>query len=109
MIYNLCRSTVCLRSKLPHILPVPKSCFNFITLFGSACVTEAEEMNQFYTGRAFLLFLFCTVKLLSRSFFNTPLFWLGLDKYQVPTKTNLSLPLLRGTGERKYDERLEGR
>jgi len=26
----------------------------------------------------------------------------------VPTKTTLSLPLLRWTGERKYDERLKG-
>ena len=32
-----------------------------------------------------------------------------LDKWQVPTKTALSLPLLNGTGERKYDERLVGR
>jgi len=37
------------------------------------------------------------------------LFWFGLDKCQVPTKTALSLPLLSWTGERKYDERLEGR
>jgi len=37
------------------------------------------------------------------------LFWFGLDKCQVPTKTALSLPLLNWTGERKYDERLEGR
>ena len=36
-------------------------------------------------------------------------FWFGLDKCQVPTKTALSLPLLSWTGERKYDERLEGR
>ena len=35
--------------------------------------------------------------------------WFGLDKYQVPTKTALSLPLLSRTGEMKYDERLEGR
>jgi len=34
--------------------------------------------------------------------------WFGLDKYQVLTKTSLSLPLLNWTGERKYDERLEG-
>jgi len=27
----------------------------------------------------------------------------------VPTKITLSLPLLSWTGERKYDERLEGR
>ena len=31
-----------------------------------------------------------------------------MDKCQVPTKTALSLPLLSWTGERKYDERLEG-
>jgi len=37
------------------------------------------------------------------------LFWLGLDKCQVPIKTALPLPLLSWTGERKYDERLEGR
>jgi len=37
------------------------------------------------------------------------MFWFGLDKCQVPTKTALSLPLLTWTGERKYDERLEGR
>jgi len=37
------------------------------------------------------------------------LFWLGLDKCQVPTKTALSLPLLSWTGERRYDERLVGR
>jgi len=36
-------------------------------------------------------------------------FWFGLDKCQVPTKTCLSLPLLNWTGERKYDERLKGR
>jgi len=36
-------------------------------------------------------------------------FWFGLDKCQVLTKTALSLPLLSWTGERKYDERLEGR
>jgi len=35
--------------------------------------------------------------------------WFGLDKWQVPTKTALSLPLLSWTGERKYDEKLEGR
>jgi len=37
------------------------------------------------------------------------LFWFGLDKCRVPTKTTLSLPLLNWTGERKYDKRLEGR
>ena len=37
------------------------------------------------------------------------MFWFGLDKYQVPTKTTLSLPLLNWTWERKYDERLQGR
>ena len=37
------------------------------------------------------------------------LFWFGLDKCQMPTKTALSLPLLSWTGERTYDERLEGR
>jgi len=36
-----------------------------------------------------------------------PLFSFGLDKCQVPTKTTPSLPLLNGTGERKYDERLK--
>jgi len=36
-------------------------------------------------------------------------YWFGLDKCQVPTKTTLSLPLLSWIGERKYDERLEGR
>jgi len=36
-------------------------------------------------------------------------FWFGLDKCQVLTKTTLSLPLLNWTVERKYDERLEGR
>jgi len=35
-------------------------------------------------------------------------FWFGLDKCQVTTKTTLSLPLLNWTGERKYDERLQG-
>jgi len=30
------------------------------------------------------------------------------DKCQMPAKTILSLPLLSWTGERKYDERLEG-
>jgi len=34
--------------------------------------------------------------------------WFGLDKCQVPSKTALSLPLFNRTGERKYDERLEG-
>ena len=29
------------------------------------------------------------------------LFWFGLDEYQVPTKTDLSLPLLIWTGERE--------
>jgi len=29
------------------------------------------------------------------------LFWFGLDKCQVPTKTALSLPLLKWTGKRK--------
>jgi len=37
------------------------------------------------------------------------MFRVGLDKCQVPTKTVLLLPLLNWTGERKYDERLEGR
>ena len=37
------------------------------------------------------------------------MFWFGLDKCQVPTKTALLLPLLIWTGERKYDERLKGR
>jgi len=36
-------------------------------------------------------------------------FWFGLDKCQVPTKTALSLPILSWTGERKYDERLKDR
>jgi len=35
-------------------------------------------------------------------------FWFGLDKSHVPTKTALSLPLLNWTGETKYDERLVG-
>jgi len=35
--------------------------------------------------------------------------WFGLEKCQVSTKRTLSLPLLNWTGERKYDERLEGR
>jgi len=39
----------------------------------------------------------------------TGVFYFGLDKCQVPTKTTPSLPLLIWTGERKYDERLEGR
>jgi len=34
-------------------------------------------------------------------------FWFGLDKCRVPTKTTLSLPLLNWTGERKYDEKVE--
>jgi len=33
-------------------------------------------------------------------------FWFGLDKSQVPI--TLSLPRFNWTGERKYDERLEG-
>ena len=33
----------------------------------------------------------------------------GLDKCQAPTKTALSLSLLSWTGERKYDERVQGR
>jgi len=37
------------------------------------------------------------------------LFWFGLDKCQVPTKTALALPLLSWAGERRYDERLQGR
>jgi len=37
------------------------------------------------------------------------LFSFGLDKYQDPNKTAVSLALLNWTGERKYDERLEGR
>jgi len=36
-------------------------------------------------------------------------FWFGLDKCQVPTKTTLSLPLLSWTAERKCGERLVGR
>jgi len=36
------------------------------------------------------------------------LFWFGLDKCQVPTKTALSLPPLNWTGKRKYDEKLMG-
>jgi len=36
------------------------------------------------------------------------LFWFGLDKCQMPTKTAPSLPLLNWTGERKYDGRFEG-
>jgi len=37
------------------------------------------------------------------------MFWFGLDKCQVPTKTTLSLPLLSLTGERKFGKGLEGR
>jgi len=37
------------------------------------------------------------------------LFWFGLDKCQVSTKSTLLLPLLSWTGEKKYDERLKGR
>ena len=37
------------------------------------------------------------------------MFWVGLDKCQAPTKTTLSLPFLTWTGERKYDEMLQGR
>jgi len=37
------------------------------------------------------------------------LFWFSLDKCQAPTKTTLSLLLLKWTGKRKYDERLEDR
>jgi len=37
------------------------------------------------------------------------MFWFGLDKCQVPTKTSLSLPFLSWTGEWKYGERLESR
>ena len=37
------------------------------------------------------------------------MFWFDLDKCQVPTKAALSLLLLSWTGERKHDERLEGR
>jgi len=44
-----------------------------------------------------------------KRWFSCCLFWFGLDKWQVPTKTTLSLPLLSGTGERKYDEKLVGR
>jgi len=40
--------------------------------------------------------------------FDGNLFWFGLDKYQMPTKTTLSLPLFSWTGESKYDERLMG-
>jgi len=36
------------------------------------------------------------------------LFWFGLDKCQVPTKSALLLFLLNWTGDRKYDERLVG-
>jgi len=36
------------------------------------------------------------------------MFWFGLNKCQVPIKAVLSLSLLNSTGERKYDERLEG-
>jgi len=42
-------------------------------------------------------------------YFFDQMFLFGLDKCQVPTKTALSLLLLNWTGERKYDERLEGR
>jgi len=52
-----------------------------------------KEWNQFQTK--ILLGLLLTM------------FWLGLDKCQVPIKTALSLPLLSWTGERKYDRRLE--
>jgi len=44
----------------------------------------------------------------SASIISTMVFWFGLDKCQVSTKTALSLPLLSWMGERKYDERLEG-
>jgi len=43
-----------------------------------------------------------------RSKYVKVLFWFGLDKGQVPTKTTLSLPLLSWTGERRYDERFKG-
>jgi len=36
------------------------------------------------------------------------LIWFNLDKCQVPSKTDLSLPILSWTGEREYDERLVG-
>jgi len=47
--------------------------------------------------------------MLFNAFEKNMVFWFGLDKCQVPTKTTLSLSLLSWTGERKYDERLEGR
>jgi len=51
-----------------------------------------------------VMLVFCNIK----SLIIFVLVWFGLDKCQVPTKTTLSLPLLSWTGERKYDERLEG-
>lgn len=72
MIYDLCRSTMGLRWKLPHVLPETKSCFNLITLLGDICLIEAKETNQFCAGRAFFLVLFYGVKLLNPSVFNTP-------------------------------------
>ena len=41
--------------------------------------------------------------------FTSALFWFGLDKCQVPTKSALSLRLLNWTGERRHNGRLEGR
>jgi len=37
------------------------------------------------------------------------LLWFSLYECQVPTKAALSHPFLSWTGEKKYDERLEGR
>ena len=37
------------------------------------------------------------------------MFWFGLDKCQVPTKTALSLPLLSWTGNRMKGSRVETR
>ena len=50
----------------------------------------------------------CFVNPLIAAVTSLVLFWFGLEKCQVPTKTALSLPLLRWTEEKKYDERLEG-
>jgi len=77
------------------------------TVFYRACRHEIDfwpvKLNYFYINRLFI----------ERLHLNpcVSLFWFGLDKCQVPTKTTLSLPLLSwvGRGDMMKGSRVETR
>jgi len=72
-------------------------------------LNQSQRRHQTTSKLKPLIINFIIILIIKFSFYNEndfiPLFWFGLDKCQVPA---LSLPLLKWTGERKYDERLVG-